>query len=68
MKNLLYPVAYPNGIGYSHAMTVRNNTEGAEMKVRTVKTTSGPVRTADNPLNAWVRSLDDGRFYRTVRP
>ena len=24
------------------------------------------VRTLDNPLNTWVRSLDDGKLYRTA--
>jgi len=36
------------------------------MTVHTVKTRSGLVRTLDNPLSIWVRSLDDGKFYRTV--
>lgn len=31
-----------------------------------VKTRLGTVRTWDNPLNTWVRSLDDGQFYRTI--
>jgi hypothetical protein len=36
------------------------------MKIHTVQTISGMVRTLDNPLNTWVRSIDDGKFYRTV--
>jgi len=34
------------------------------MKTATVRVVGGKtVRTADNPLNSWVRSLDDGQFY-----
>lgn len=35
-----------------------------ESRVRCI---GGIIRTADNPLNAWVRSLDDGKLYRTVQ-
>lgn len=35
-------------------------------QVRFVKTIKGLIRTWDNPLNTWVRSLDDGQFYRTI--
>lgn len=36
------------------------------MSIHTVKTSTGKtIRTSDNPLNAWVRSIDDGKLYRT---
>ena len=32
-----------------------------------VKTVGGKmIRTWDNPLNSWVRSLDDGKWYKTA--
>jgi hypothetical protein len=35
---------------------------------RTVKVVGNKtVRTIDNPLNSWVRSIDDGKFYPTMR-
>jgi hypothetical protein len=53
----------------NNAAMIKNgtaNTEGERMKLTTVRTTGGKlVRTWDNPLNAWVRSLDDGQLYRT---
>ena len=37
------------------------------MTVHTVIVRGGEtVRTLDNPLNTWVRSLDDGKLYRTA--
>lgn len=37
------------------------------MKTYTVKTSTGlTIRTLDNPLNLWVRSLEDGKLYRTT--
>ena len=32
--------------------------------VNTVKSNGRTIRTTDNVLNTWVRSLDDGKFYR----
>ena len=38
------------------------------MKDRRVKVVGGKtVRTWDNPLNSWVRSLDDGKLYPVER-
>lgn len=36
-----------------------------KIRVSTVKVTGGKtVRTWDNPLNSWVRGLDDGKLHR----
>jgi hypothetical protein len=36
------------------------------MTIHTIKTRTGKtIRTLDNPLNTWVRSIDDGQMYRT---
>jgi hypothetical protein len=32
-----------------------------------VKSNGRKIRTLDNPLNTWVRSVDDGRLYRVDR-
>ena len=37
-----------------------------QMRIYYVNTTQGRVRTADNRLNTWVRSLDDGKLYKTI--
>jgi hypothetical protein len=37
------------------------------MKVSTVKSNGKSIRTLDNPLNTWVRSIEDGKFYRVDR-
>ena len=38
------------------------------MKAQTVETTTGKkVRTLDNPLNEWVRSIDDGKWYKVAK-
>ena len=34
------------------------------MKIQTVKSNGKAIRTVDNILNLWVRSVDDGKFYR----
>jgi hypothetical protein len=36
------------------------------MRISYVNTVKGRVRTADNRLNTWVRSLDDGKLYKTI--
>lgn len=38
-----------------------------KVKVSTVKINGKAIRTQDNPLNTWVRSLDDGKLYRNSR-
>jgi hypothetical protein len=38
------------------------------IKARAVKVIGGKiVRTWDNPLNSWVRSLDDGKLYPVAK-
>jgi len=46
--------------------TTKNN-GNTKNKTRTVEVRGhrGHVRTVDNPLNKWVRAIDDGKFYRT---
>lgn len=43
------------------------NTGERTMKTYTVKSNGKTIRTLDNPLNTWVRSIDDGKFYRVDR-
>ena len=43
------------------------NKRGDAMKISTVKSNGKTIRTWDNPLNTWVRSIDDGKMYRVDR-
>jgi hypothetical protein len=42
-------------------------TKTTKNRTYTFKSNGKTIRTADNPLNHWVRSLDDGKFYPTDR-
>jgi hypothetical protein len=41
--------------------------QGAIMRISIVKSNGRKIRTLDNPLNTWVRSVDDGKLYRVDR-
>ena len=41
--------------------------QGAIMRISIVKSNGRNIRTLDNPLNTWVRSVDDGKLYRVDR-
>jgi len=36
----------------------------SKFTVKTVKSNGKKIRTLDNKLSSWVRSIDDGKFYR----
>lgn len=46
---------------------LNDNQQGAIMRISIVKSNGRKIRTLDNPLNTWVRSVDDGKLYRVDR-
>ena len=45
----------------------KQSSKGLIMRISIVKSNGRKIRTLDNPLNTWVRSVDDGKLYRVDR-